>query len=53
MASKLESTEDKAPEMKVNTITPRTMSNMQYRRSILVVADMSPYPTVVMVVTVK
>ena len=53
MASKLERTEDRAPEMKVKTITPSTMSTMQYRRSMLVLADMSPYPTVVMVVTVK
>jgi hypothetical protein len=39
--------------MKVNTITPTTMRTIQKMRSGELDPDMSPYPTVVMVVTVK
>jgi hypothetical protein len=43
----------KAPEMKVNVITPNIINQKQKNYSGVVTADMSPYPTVVIVVTVK
>jgi hypothetical protein len=51
--SKLDKTEERDPEIKVNTTTPITIITMQNNLSVVVAADMSPYPTVVMVVTVK
>lgn len=45
--------EDREPDIKVNTTTPKISSKIQNIRSYVVDADMSPYPTVVIVVTVK
>jgi hypothetical protein len=41
-SSKLEITEARAPEMKVNTMTPTTINTMQNTLSGVVAADMSP-----------
>ena len=43
----------KDPEINVNTITPKISRMIQKILSDVVPADMSPYPTVVIVVTVK
>ena len=42
MESKLDRTEEREPEMKVNTITPITISTMQNSLSILLLPDISP-----------
>lgn len=42
-----------APEIKLKARTPVTMITIEKRRSIVVLAEMSPYPTVDIVVTVQ
>ena len=51
--SEVDMIEDKEPLMNVKTITPKISSTIQKILSGVVAADISPYPTVVIVVMVK
>ena len=53
LLSTLERIDERAPEIKVNEITPKIIRKIQNILSIVVLADKSPYPTVVIVVIVK
>ena len=52
-ASKLDRIEASAPDTKVNEKTPITMRMMQKIRSAVVLPEMSPKPTVEIVVMIK
>lgn len=46
-------TDESAPVVKEKDITPMSMRQMQNHFSFELIGEMSPYPTVTMVVTVK
>jgi hypothetical protein len=47
------SKDERAPEQKVNIITPEIISTIQNILDVVVCTDISPYPTVVIVVQIK